>query len=46
MPQLYIEEYTRTLAGRMVCIVFREGILRDYFQAVIADIKRPLNRLG
>ena len=32
MPQLYIEEYTRTLSGRMVCIACREGILRDHFR--------------
>jgi amino-acid N-acetyltransferase len=44
MPRLYIEEYTRALAGRMVCIACREGILRDNFHAVIADIKL-LNRL-
>jgi len=45
MPQLYIEEYTRSLAGRTVCIACREGILRDHLAAVVADIKL-LNRLG
>lgn len=44
MPQLYVEEYTRALSGKTVCIACREGILRDNFDAVIADIKL-LNRL-
>jgi amino-acid N-acetyltransferase len=39
MPQLYIEEYTRALAGKTVCVACREGILRDHFSAVITDIK-------
>lgn len=39
MPQLYIEEYTRALSGKTVCVACREGILRDHFSAVIADIK-------
>jgi len=39
MPQLYIEEYTRALAGKTVCVACREGILRDHFGAVVADIK-------
>ncbi len=39
MPQLHIEEYTRVLAGKEVFIACREGILRDHFQAIIADIK-------
>ncbi|MDA8137546.1 MAG: GNAT family N-acetyltransferase [Desulfobacteraceae bacterium] len=45
MPRLYIEEYTRALAGKTVCIAIREGILRDNFNAVVEDIKL-LNRLG
>ncbi len=45
MPQLYIEEYTRALSGKTVCVACREGILRDHFSAVIADIKF-LNRHG
>lgn len=45
MPRLYIEEYTRALKGKTVCIACREGILRDNFDAVIADIKL-LNRQG
>jgi N-acetylglutamate synthase-like GNAT family acetyltransferase len=44
MPRLYIEEYTRALTGKTVCIACREGILRDNFKAVIDDIKQ-LNRL-
>ena len=39
MPRLYIEEYTRILAGRHVSIACREGILRDHFAAIIGDIK-------
>lgn len=39
MPQLYIEEYTRALSGKTVCVACREGILRDHFSAVVADIK-------
>ena len=45
MPKLYIEEYTRTLAGKTVFIACREGILRDHFPDIIADIKF-LNRQG
>ncbi len=39
MPRLYIEEYTRILAGRHVSIACREGILRDHFDVIINDIK-------
>jgi len=45
MPQLYIEEYTRALAGKTVCVACREGILRDHFGAVVTDVKF-LNRQG
>ncbi len=45
MPRLYIEEYTRALSGKTVCVLCREGILRDHFSAVVADIKF-LNRQG
>ncbi len=45
MPRLYIEEYTRILAGRRVSIACREGILRDHFDVIINDIKF-LNRQG
>ncbi len=39
MPRLYIKEYCRALRGKTVCLVCRESILRDHFDAVIADIK-------
>jgi amino-acid N-acetyltransferase len=45
MPQLYIDEYTRALTGKTVCVACREGILRDHFTAVVSDIKF-LNRQG
>lgn len=45
MARLYLEEYTRALASKTVCIACREGILRDHFAAVVADIKF-LNRRG
>lgn len=39
MPQLYLQEYAKNLAGRRVCIACREGILRDHFTEIVADIK-------
>ena len=45
MAQLYLEEYKKQLVGRMVCIACREGILRDYFDEIVADVKF-LNRNG
>jgi amino-acid N-acetyltransferase len=45
MPRLYIEEYTRALAGKRVCTACRGGVLKDHFEAVVADIKF-LNRQG
>lgn len=45
MPRLYIEEYTRILAGRHVSIACREGILRDHLAVILNDIKF-LNRQG
>jgi len=39
MPRLYIDEYTRILAGKHVNIACREGILRDHFNAIVGDIK-------
>lgn len=39
MPKLYLEEYGRALNGKAVFIACREGILRDNFQEIIADIK-------
>jgi len=45
MPRLYIDEYTRILAGKHVNIACREGILRDHFGDIVGDIKF-LNRQG
>jgi len=45
MPKLYIEEYTRSLSGKPVFIACREGILRNHFHDILADIKF-LNRQG
>lgn len=45
MPKLYIEEYRRALIGKSVLIACREGILRDHFTDIVADIKF-LNRQG
>jgi N-acetylglutamate synthase-like GNAT family acetyltransferase len=39
MPRLYIKTYTRALRGRQVVIACREGILRDYLDAIVSDIK-------
>ena len=39
MGQLYLNEYAKHLKGRRVCIGCREGILRDHFSEIIADIK-------
>jgi N-acetylglutamate synthase-like GNAT family acetyltransferase len=39
MPKLYLKEYGRAIAGKAVFIACREGILRDHFQEIIADIK-------
>jgi amino-acid N-acetyltransferase len=39
MPRLYIEEYSRALAGKTVCIACREGILRDHRDVIVSDIK-------
>ncbi len=39
MPQLYLQQYAQHLAGRRVGIACREGILRDHFQEIVADIK-------
>lgn len=39
MPQLYLNEYLKNLVGRRVCIACREGILRNHFNDIIADIK-------
>lgn len=39
MGQLYLNEYAKHLVGKRVCIGCREGILRDNFAEIIADIK-------
>lgn len=39
MGQLYLKEYAKHLVGKRVCIGCREGILRDNFSVIIADIK-------
>jgi len=39
MGQLYLNEYVKHLVGKRVCIGCREGILRDNFSEIIADIK-------
>ncbi len=45
MPKLYVDEYTKSLSGKHVFVACREGILRDHFSDIIADIKF-LNRQG
>ena len=45
MPKLYVDEYTRLYAHKSVLIACREGILRDHFNSIIADLKF-LTRLG
>ncbi len=39
MVQLYLNEYVKNLIGRTVCIACREGILRNHFSDIVADIK-------
>lgn len=39
MTQLYLDEYGKNLVGKRVCIACREGILRDNFAEIVADIK-------
>jgi len=39
MPRLYIKEYQKSLAGKCIYIACREGILRNYFDHIITDIK-------
>jgi len=45
MAQLYLEEYSKHLVGRRVCIACREGILRDTLSDIVVDIKL-LGRYG
>ena len=39
MPKLYVAEYTRVYADKSVLIACREGILRDHFNHIVADLK-------
>ena len=39
MVQLYLDEYIKNLVGRTVCMACREGILRNHFNDIVADIK-------
>jgi N-acetylglutamate synthase-like GNAT family acetyltransferase len=39
MPRLYIKEYRKSLAGKSIYIACREGILRNYFDFIVTDIK-------
>lgn len=39
MPRLYLAEYHQALTGKHICIACREGILRDNFTHLLADIK-------
>ena len=39
MPRLYLDEYHQALKGKHICIACREGILRDNFAHILADIK-------
>lgn len=39
MPKLYVAEYTRVYADKSVLIACREGILRDHFNNIVADLK-------
>lgn len=39
MTQLYLDEYSKHLVGKRVCIACREGILRDNFSDIVSDIK-------
>ena len=39
MPRLYLAEYLQALTGKHICIACREGILRDNFAHILADVK-------
>jgi len=39
MPRLYLAEYHQALTGKHICIACREGILRDNFAHILADVK-------
>ena len=39
MSKLHLEAYARVLAGKDVVVACREGILRDHFEHIVADLK-------
>jgi len=39
MPRLYIKEYQKSLQGKCIFIACREGILRNFFDHIVTDIK-------
>jgi len=39
MPKLYLNDYRKTLEGKEIFIACREGILRNYLNHIITDIK-------
>ncbi len=39
MPKLYLEEYKKQLCGKRIFVACREGILRDHFEDIVADLK-------
>jgi len=39
MPVLYLNEYKKNLDKKIIFIACREGILRNFFQHIVADIK-------
>ncbi len=39
MSKLYLEEYRKLLAGKRIFVACREGLLRDHFNEIVADLK-------
>jgi amino-acid N-acetyltransferase len=39
MSRLHLDAYARALTGREVAVACREGILRDHFDDIVADLK-------
>ncbi len=39
MPKLYLEEYRKQLSGKRIFVACREGLLRDHFGDIVADLK-------
>jgi N-acetylglutamate synthase-like GNAT family acetyltransferase len=39
MPVLYLNEYKKNLAHKTIFIACREGVLRNFFQQIVSDIK-------